>query len=158
MIFILKKFTVGATTNFFGEFIARKLFNHIENNEEENFKISVYISAIIAGGFYNLIAYRISSRLARVALIVGLTRSLIDVIDRMMGGSGLNQETYAEDFIYDTIIVYYIFLIITRILEMIQKKSEEKKFDQAIISGLPLSIAVNTYYNYRYREELTNPR
>ena len=91
--------------------------------------------------------------LGKTVLITGLTRSLVDQIDRLLGGEGLNHETYLEDFIFDVIIIYYIALIITKIGEMISNNNKESSWDETIISNLPLSIAINMYLNYRYREE-----
>lgn len=158
MLFMIKRFAIGATSNFFGEYIALLLYNHLEQEEQPRFTISVFISTIIAGGFLGTITYKIDSLLAKTALAVGLTHSLIDVIDRMMGGTGLNHETFIEDFIFDTIIVFYIVLIITKIYEMLYKKTKNEDFSVKVLGILPLSIAINTYYNYRYASEENQPR
>lgn len=92
------------------------------------------------------------------ALTVGLMHATIDVVDRMMGGDGFNHETFIEDYIFDTIIVFYIVIIINKIYELLYIRTENKKFDAKIIGSLPLSIAINMYYNYRYASEEGVPR
>ena len=154
VIFIYKRFVTGATANFFGEYLSQALFNYLENQPiNSNLKTSSYIAAIISGGFANTIFPRIKSLLGKTVLITGLTRSLVDQIDRLLGGEGLNHETYLEDFIFDVIIIYYIALVFTKIGELIRNKNKESSWDAKIISNLPLSIAINMYLNYRYREE-----
>lgn len=159
VILIIRKFTVGAVSNFIGEFVAQKIYNYItDQDENERFTVSVYIATIISGGILGMFSYKVKSLLARTALIVGVNHALIDQVDRLLGGVGFNHDTFIEDFIFDTIIVYYITLIVTQILGMINRKQKNKKFDEEIIRNLPLSIAINMYFNVRYASEENAPR
>ena len=151
---VIKKFSLGATTNFFGQFIAISLFNEIETDEPKSFVMSTFISAIVAGGFLETINDKIDSLLAQTALAVGLNHCVLDVVDRMLGGEGLNHETFIEDYIFDTIIVYYIVLVVNQIYKLLYIKTDREEFGGKVLGFLPLSIAINMYYNYRYPEEV----
>lgn len=155
---MMEKFAIGATTNFFGEYIALLLYNHLVEEDQPVFTTSVFISTIIAGGFLETVKNKINSLLAQTALAVGLNHSLIDVVDRLMGGEGLDHETFLENYIFDTIIVYYIVIILNKVFEMLYRKTKDESFGAKVIGNLPLSIAINTYFNFRYASEENSPR
>lgn len=149
MILIKKKFesfAVGSTSNFFGQYIADEITNMISNNKTEiDITSTDYIGSIISGGFLNISG---ASGFSRSVLAIGLTYSIRFAISKLRNEEYKDAKTLLEDFIFDSILVYFIIRIIATIFSFLNV-DENSSFSERVLRNLIDSIVINVVLDFK---------
>lgn len=142
----IRKFELGAVSSFIGSAIG-DVIDQFRTSQFGRLDLgsSDYISSVIAGAFAAPLIPKVST-LEGVVLSVGLNKALFDVIDRFRGGSGNDYSNLIRDFIFDSIIIYYLILILNQIIELIQGEEDE---EDSVLEAVVISAVVNIYYTMK---------
>lgn len=146
----LRLFELGAVTSFIARYFA-DVFHEvfIDNNYKIDIGSTPYIASTIAGGFAATIIAK-TNLFAGVVAAVGLYKVVYAALSCYLGEKELSETLVLKDFIFDSIMVYYVVLTIKAIINMINPR-EDSSPDSNIITDLIIAVSVQIYYKVKFK-------
>jgi hypothetical protein len=118
----------------------------IDNNYKIEIGSTPYLSSTIAGAFAaNIIAK--TNLFTGVVAAVGLYKTIYAALSCYFGEKTLSESIKLKDFIFDSIMVYYVVLTIKAIIKMVDPREEASE----ILTGIVVSISIQIYYKVKLK-------
>ena len=170
----VRDFELGAISSFIGSFLGRVFDQFINNTTDERIDIgnTQTYSSVIAGGFSAIIIPKVGA-LAGVVLAVGLNKLVFDVVDRMFCGEGLSQTNILQDFIFDSIALFFLIQILINIINLVKnnenedadneneagdnenEEETEEVDEEIVVESILISFVANIYYTLKRSKKRT---
>lgn len=133
---------IGAITGMIGTYIGDSVNSAFFDQDKEVFSdLKQYYGNVIAGFFSAAILVNTTSIFLGVMAAVAVNKGITYVINEYFG---IKTENLLRDFIFDTILIYYIILILKKILEMLDVQESEDEFIG--IEELVTTATINIYF------------
>lgn len=158
----MRIFELGAVTSYIATFISQAIEKEFFDNEIViDIGESIYLSTTIAGAFSAIIISK-TSLFQGVVAAVALNKALRAVLESCLKGKKIDEEKLLRDFIFDSILVFYIVLLLKRILTIFDNgqcndSNEEldNEYDNnnnqtsTLLTDTIVSIVINLYYVFK---------
>ncbi len=136
---------VGAVAGLIGTYIGDVVnYTFFDKTNKVFTNLKAYYGNVIAGFFSGAVLAKTTNIFLGVVAAVGINKGVTYVINEYCG---IENRNLLRDFIFDTILIYYLVLLIKRILDLLGVEESEEEIIG--IEEIVTTATINIYFVFK---------